>query len=106
MRTARTDYVTDNTGRLKPTRDDARYQGTISIHYPFHPLYRQKNLSVVRRGVWGVELVELQFGSKRRAVPVWMTDPLRCSQMTCGLQPTCSLTTLLRLGEWLQIVDL
>ena len=94
------------TGRLKPDRDDARYQGTVSVEYPFHPLFGQKNLSVVRTGVWGIELVELQIGSKRRALPVWMTDPQRCAQMTCGLQPTCSWITLLRLAEWLRTVDL
>jgi hypothetical protein len=88
--------------RLKPTRNDARYQGKISVWYPFHPLYGTHDLSVVRAfGTGGVEYAELA-AQQRQVVPAWMLDQDRCAQMTLGLQPACDLAALLTLAGWLQ----
>ena len=44
--------------RLKATVNDARYRGKVSVWYPFHPLYRTHDLSVVRKfGCYDVEYV-------------------------------------------------
>jgi hypothetical protein len=94
--------------RLKATRNDARYQGNVSVWYPFHPFYRSPNLSVRRRfGCHDVEYVELASQRpQRQAVPAWMLDEERCAQMTIGLEPTVDLAALLRLADWLQAQDL
>ena len=94
-------------GGREPTQNDAGYQGTVSIHYPFHPLFGQGDLPVVRRtGSGSVEYVEVRCGSDRQALPVWMTDAQRCAQMTCGLFPACDYAALLQLAQWLQTLDL
>jgi hypothetical protein len=94
--------------RLKAAWNDARYQGNVSVWYPFHPLYRSPNLSVRRRfGCHDVEYVELaSHRPERQAVPAWMLDEERCGQMTIGLEPTADLAALLRLADWLQALDL
>ena len=92
---------------LTPTQDDARYQGTVSVHYPFHPLFGQDDLPVLRRtGSGDVAYVEVQAHGTRQAFPVWMTDPDRCARMTCGLLPACDCACLLHLAQWLQALDL
>ncbi len=96
--------VTKN--RLKATANDARYRGKVSVWYPFHPLYRTPDLSVVRKfGCYDVEYVQLA-APERQAVPAWMLDQERCAQMTIGLQPAVDMAALLRLAEWLQAQDL
>ena len=93
--------------RRKPPQHDARYQGAVSVHYPFHPLFGEDQLPIVRRsGSRGTEYVEVQHARGRQAVPVWMTDPQQCAQMTCGLLPACDCASLLRLAQWLQTLDL
>jgi hypothetical protein len=88
--------------RLKPTRDDARYQGEVSVWYPYHPLYGARNLSLLREyGCGDVHYVELS-ARDRQAVPAWMLDQERCAQMTCGLQPAVDLATLVELADWLR----
>jgi hypothetical protein len=88
--------------RLKPTHNDAHYQGKISVCYPFHPFFRRHDFSVVRRfGCREVEYLELLCPGVRQAVPSWAVDADRCSQMTCGLQPAVGLSTLLDLVRWL-----
>ena len=94
--------------RLKATWNDARYQGNVSVWYPFHPCYHLPNLSIRRRfGRHDVEYVELASSRpERQAVPAWMLDEERCAQMTIGLAPTVDLAALLKLADWLQSQDL
>lgn len=88
---------------LRPTRNDARYQGKIAVCYPFHPLFDRGDFSVVRRvGCRDVEYLDLRSPEVRQAVPSWMVDANLCRQMTCGLQPTADLSTLLELVRWLE----
>ena len=97
---------TERRFRLKATANDARYRGNVSVWYPFHPLYRTPDLSVVRKfGCYDVEYVQLA-APERQAVPAWMLDQERAAQMTIGLQPTVDMAALLRLAEWLQAQDL
>jgi hypothetical protein len=92
--------------RPSPARNDARYQGEVSVYYPFHPLLSKQNLSVLRKsGAGGAEYLELHGPKVRQVVPAWMLDPDRCTQMTCGLQPTADLASLLDLAHWLRTVD-
>ena len=93
--------------RLKPARDDARYQGKVAVWYPYHPLFGKQNLSVLRRsGSAEVEYWEIESGKERQFVPAWMLDADRCTQMTCGLQPAVDLASLIELAEWLRALDL
>jgi hypothetical protein len=56
--------------RLKPTRNDARYPGNVSVWYPFHPFYASDGLIVVRHfGCRDVEYVEIAAAETRQAVP-------------------------------------
>ena len=88
---------------LKPTRNDARYQGKVSVWYPFHPFFGKHDFSVMRRfGCRDVEYLDLRCPEVRQAVPSWMVDADLCGQMTCGLQPTTDLPTLLELVRWLE----
>jgi hypothetical protein len=86
--------------------NDARYQGKVSVWYPYHPLFGTHDLSVVRKfGCHNVEYVQLA-APVRQGVPAWMLDQQLCAQMTFGLQPTADLAALLRLADWLQAQDL
>jgi hypothetical protein len=88
---------------LRPTCNDARYQGKIAVSYPFHPLFGKGDFSVVRRvGCRDVQYLDLRSAELRQAVPAWMVDADFCHQMTCGLQPAADLTTLLELVHWLK----
>ena len=72
------------------------------VWYPFHPLFRRYDFSVVRRvGCRDVEYLDLRCPEVRQAVPSWMVDADLCRQMTCGLQPAADLSTLLELVRWL-----
>jgi hypothetical protein len=89
--------------RLKPTANDARYQGKVVVWYPYHPFYGADNLRIVRHfGLREVEYVELHGPKGRQAVPVWALDQDCCAQMTCGLQPAVDLATLLDLADWVK----
>lgn len=88
---------------LKPTRNDARYQGKVSVWYPFHPFFGQHDFSVMRKfGCGNVEYLDLRSADTRQGVPSWMVDADLCDQMTCGLQPAADLTALLELVRWLE----
>jgi hypothetical protein len=93
--------------RLKPARDDARYQGKVCVWYPYHPFFGKQNLSIRRRvGSAEVEYLEIQSADGRQCVPAWMLDADRCTQMTCGLQPAVDLSSLMELADLLQALDL
>jgi len=89
--------------RVKPTRNDARYQGKISVCYPLHPFFGKHDFSVMRRfGCRGIEYLDLCDSKIRRVVPSWMVDADLCAQMTCGLQPAADLPTLLEVVRWIE----
>lgn len=93
--------------RLKPTRDDARYQGIVAVCYPFHPLCGKQDLSVLRRfGSGEIEYVELQAAGGRQFVPAWMLDADRRARMSYGLQPAADQASLIELADWLRTLDL
>jgi hypothetical protein len=93
--------------RLKPARDDARYQGKVCVWYPYHPLCGKQNLSILRRvGSPEVEYLEIHSADGRQCVPAWMLDADCCAQMTCGLQPTVDLSSLMEVADWLRALDL
>jgi hypothetical protein len=93
--------------RLKPSHDDARYQGEVRVFYPCHPLFGKQNLSSVRRlGVAEVDYLEIKSANGRQCVPAWMLDADCCAQMTCGLQPAVDLPALLKLADFLRALDL
>lgn len=88
---------------LYPTRHDARYQGKVTVWYPFHPFFRKHDFSVMRKfGCWDTEYLDLSCPEVRQAVPAWMVDADRCAQMTCGLQPAADLPALLELLRGLE----
>ncbi len=88
--------------RLKPTRDDARYQGGVFVWYPFHPQYNKHKLVVVRRfDCHCVDYLELSGPDGRQAIPVWMVEQDRCREMTCGLVPAANLAALIELLHWM-----
>ncbi len=88
---------------LRPTHNDARYQGKVAVHYPFHPLFGKGDFSVLRRvGCRDVEYLDLHSPDVRQAVPSWMVDADLCRLMTCGLLPAADLSTLLELVRLLE----
>ena len=77
------------------------------VHYPLHPFHGLGELPVCRHyGIGEIKHVEVQVGEKRQAVPVWMTNAESCAEMTLGLEPICSLTSLLELVGMLQATGL
>lgn len=86
------------TGPFYPAHDDARYPGTVCVHYSFHPFYGRGELLVRRSyGVRKLEQVDVEVDGRRQAVPVWMTDAACCARMTFGDTPFC---------EWDALVEL
>ena len=82
---------------------DARYQGIVTVWYPFHPFFREHDFCVMRKfGCRNVEYLDLQGPLGRQAVPSWAVDADLCAQMTCGLQPATDLPALLELVRWLK----
>jgi hypothetical protein len=91
---------------LKSHHNDARYPGSVTIQYPFHP-FRGRELPVSRRFGAGETLqFELQADDRRVLVPAWMTDAERCRQLTAGDEPRTSITALLQLARLLKSADL
>jgi hypothetical protein len=87
---------------LQRARHDARYQGIVTVLYPFHPFFREHDFCVMRKfGCGDVEYLDLQGSKIRQAVPTWAVDADFCAQMTCGLQPASDLPALLELARWL-----
>jgi hypothetical protein len=81
---------------------DARYQGTIKIEYPLHPLFGR--VGTVRRQVkyGGVAFFDLLVEGKSVTVAQWMTRPDLCRFLTCGFDPACDWPTL---RELLRLLD-
>lgn len=90
----------------QPNFHDARYPGKETIHYPLHPLFGQQAPVYRKYGIGNAQLIELQFESRRVAVPVWMIDEIYCGRLTIGLEPRCSLTSLMQLLRLLEISEL
>jgi hypothetical protein len=91
---------------LKSHHNDARYPGSVTIHYPFHP-FHGRELRVARRFAAGDVLrFELQADDRLVLVPAWMTDADRCRQLTAGDEPRAAMTALLQLAALLKSTDL
>ena len=91
-------FQAPHAGCFYPTRRDARYQGAVVIHYPLHPFHELGELTVCRHyGIGQIKHVEVQVDEQRQAVPIWMTDVQSCADMTIGIDPFCSLASLLEL---------
>ena len=91
---------------MKSHHNDARYPGSLTIHYPFHPLCGRE-LPVARRfGAGRVLRFELQADDRTALVPAWMTDPETCRLLTAGDEPRASLTALLQLVDLLKAAGL
>jgi hypothetical protein len=91
---------------LKSHRNDARYPGNVTIHYPFHP-FHGRELPVSRRFGTGETLhFELQADDRRVLVPAWMTDVDWCRQLTAGDEPRASTAALLQLARLLNAANL
>jgi len=72
---------------LKSHHNDARYPGSLTIYYPFHPLYGRE-LPVARRfGAGGILRFELQADDRCVLVPAWMVDAETCRTLTAGDEP-------------------
>ena len=86
--------------------NDARYQGTITIEYPLHPLFGCQ-FAVARRLRYGRLLFfEINLDGKLASVPEWMTRRDLCSRLRCGVDPVCSWTALRRVRRLLDRADL
>ncbi len=79
---------------------DAHKVKYLTIHYPFHPYFKQE-LKIVRSHNDGV-IVELPDGT-RRQVPKWMTDKEVCRRIKNSSYPYCSQNSLIALRELLSI---
>ena len=91
---------------MKSHHNDARYPGSLKVHYPFHPLYGRE-LPVARRfGAGEILQFELQADDRCVLVPAWMTDADACRDLTAGDEPRVSIGALLQLGDQLKSVGL
>ena len=94
-------------GPFCSTRNDARYPRLVTVHYPLHPFFGRKSLTVRQRcGAGEVEQVIVEFEKKLQAIPLWMTDEEACGRMTIGIEPMCSLASLVKLHSLLQSTGL
>jgi hypothetical protein len=91
---------------LKSLHNDARYPGSVTIHYPLHPFYGHE-LPVARRFGTGDALqFELQADDRRVLVPAWMTDVDHCRQLTADGDLRTSVIALLELACFVRTADL
>jgi len=94
------------TAWLKVLHNDARYPGSRTIHYLFHPLHGRE-LPVARRfGAREILRFELQADDRCVLVPAWMTDAEACRKLTAGDEPRVSLGALLKLVDLVRSADL
>lgn len=94
-------------GWFYPTHHDARYPSSVTVHYPLHPLFGRGELPVCQRyGSGDVEQYLVEVEQETQAVPVWMTDECRCSSMTLGFAPQCSMASYLALLSLIGSADL
>ena len=96
-----------------PATKGARYRGwpspvhsahvgqEVVVHYPWHPLYRQRVLRQYseRRAAGEVVHIEAGFGVVT-VVPAWMLDPVACAGMELG-PPRVSAAALAELHDLL-----
>jgi hypothetical protein len=86
------------TGILYSTHNDARYPSVATVHYPLHPLYGRGSLPIRQRvGTGSTEVLLLDAEHTGQVVPAWMSDEQRCTRMTIGCDPRCSIASLLDL---------
>ena len=76
---------------------DARYQGTVKIEYPLHPLFGRQGTVNRQVKYGGVPFFDLIVEGKRVTVPMWMTRREQCQCLTCGFDPFCNWPTLKQL---------
>jgi hypothetical protein len=81
---------------------DARYQGTIKIEYPLHPLFGRQGTVCRQVKYGGVPFFDLLVEGKPVTVAQWMTRPELCRFLTCGLDPVSDWHTL---RELLSLLD-
>jgi hypothetical protein len=91
---------------LKSRRNDARYPGSVTIHYPLHPFYGQEFPVARGFGTDNALQFELQADDRRVLVPAWMTDVDRCRQLTADGDLHASMFALLELVDLVQKADL
>jgi hypothetical protein len=81
---------------------DARYQGTIKIEYPLHPLFGRQGTVCRQVKYGGVPFFDLLVEGKPVTVAQWMTRPELCRFLTYGLDPVSDWITL---RELLSLLD-
>ena len=67
-----------------------------------HRLFGQRVRVVGRQRYGGQWFYVIDVGKHRSTVPQWMTDPVACAGLTWGVDPVCSLGSLLQLLNLLQ----
>ena len=85
---------------------DARYPGKVKIEYALHPFYGRE-FAVIRRVCYGdVAHSEIDVSGKNVTVVAWMTERSACVGLRCGVEPVCSLTSLLELAAHLDASEM
>jgi hypothetical protein len=74
----------------------------IQVHYFCHPLYGKKVAIIAQAKRANDHFYIISFFDNSKVyLPTWMTDPLVCQQFCVEQEPSCSLTALQSLREYL-----
>jgi len=80
--------------------NDARYQGTITVFYRFHPLFG-RDFSVIRSVRYaGQYFLDVTADGKIMSIPRWMASEDHCRQLTGGFDPVVSWGQLEKLADF------
>jgi hypothetical protein len=80
--------------------NDARYQGTITVFYQFHPFFGRE-FSVIRSVRYaGQYYLDVTADGKILSIPRWMASEDHCRQLTGGFDPVVSWGQLEKLADF------
>ena len=75
------------------------------VHYRFHPLYGHEVEVIFSSKRAGENVYLISFIDNTNVyLPAWMTDPLICQNHVVTKEPFCSLSALIQLREFLDLL--
>jgi hypothetical protein len=99
--------VLRNNGILGQWSYNAHKVENVKVHYPWHPLFKKKEITVlqtIKRGGKNYYLVRLNQTSCI-LLPHWMTNKIYCQRFVLKQDANCSVSALLCLRRLLDNFD-